>query len=42
LHLGTCMKAAMEMAACPINFEELKITLEEGMGIKVVLGTHGY
>jgi len=42
LHLGTCMKAAMEMAACPINYEDLKITLEKNMGIKVVLGTHAY
>ncbi|MCI5221612.1 MAG: CGGC domain-containing protein [Candidatus Electrothrix sp. AR4] len=42
LHLGTCMKAAMEMAECPINFDDLKVTLEKNMGIKVVLGTHAY
>ena len=42
LHLGTCMKSAMGMAECPINYEELKITLEKNMGIKVVLGTHAY
>ena len=42
LHLGTCMKAAMEMAECPINFDDLKVTLENNMGIKVVLGTHAY
>ena len=42
LHLGTCMKAAMEMAECPINYEGLKVTLEKNMGIKVVLGTHAY
>jgi len=42
LHLGTCMKAAMETAACPIDFEELKLILENRYGIKVVLGTHSY
>ena len=42
LHLGTCMKAAMEMAECPINFDDLKVTLENNMGINVVLGTHSY
>ena len=42
LHMGTCMKLAMETAACPIDFEELKITLENKFGIKVVLGTHNY
>ncbi|WP_339135207.1 MAG: CGGC domain-containing protein [Candidatus Electrothrix sp. GW3-4] len=42
LHLGTCMKSAMEMAGCPIDFDDLKITLQKNMGIKVVLGTHAY
>ncbi len=42
LHLGTCMKSAMEMAGCPINFDDLQVTLEKNMGIKVVLGTHAY
>lgn len=42
LHLGTCMKLAMEMVDCPIDFEELKIALEIKFGIKVVLGTHSY
>jgi len=42
LHLGTCMKLAMETADCPIDFDELKITLETKFGIKVVLGTHSY
>ena len=42
LHLGTCMKAAMETSACPIDFEDLKTRLENKLGIKVVLGTHSY
>jgi predicted metal-binding protein len=42
LHLGTCVKMAMDTAACPIDFEELKPTLEQKFGVKVVLGTHAY
>ena len=42
LHMGTCIKLAMETAACPIGFDELKIMLENKFGIKVVLGTHNY
>ena len=42
VHLGTCMKLAMETADCPIDFDDLKITLEKKFGIKVVLGTHSY
>ena len=42
LHLGTCMKVAMETAECPIDFDELKARLENKLGIKVVLGTHAY
>ena len=42
LHLGTCMKLAMDTAGCPIDFEELKLTLENKFGIQVVLGTHSY
>ena len=42
LHLGTCVKLAMETAECPIDFDELKVTLENKFGIEVVLGTHGY
>ena len=42
LHLGTCMKLAMDTAGCPIDFEELKLVLENKFGIKVVLGTHSY
>ena len=42
LHLGTCMKLAMETADCPIDFDDLKVTLESKFGIEVVLGTHSY
>lgn len=42
LHLGTCMKLAMETAGCPIDFDDLKITLERKFGLEVVLGTHAY
>ena len=42
LHLGTCVKLAMETAQCPIDYDELKVTLEKNFGIEVVLGTHTY
>lgn len=42
LHLGTCVKLAMETAECPIDFENLKTTLESKFGHRVVLGTHSY
>lgn len=42
LHLGTCVKLAMETAQCPIDYDDLKITLEKKFGLKVVLGTHSY
>jgi len=42
LHLGTCVKLAMETAECPIDFEDLKFTLEKKFGCEVVLGTHSY
>ena len=42
LHFGTCMKLAMETAACPIDFDEIKTVLEHKFGIEVVLGTHNY
>ena len=42
LHFGTCMKLAMETADCPIDFETLKVQLENKFGISVVLGTHSY
>ena len=42
LHLGTCVKFAMETAQCPIDFDELKPVLEIKFGVEVVLGTHSY
>jgi predicted metal-binding protein len=42
LHLGTCMKLAMETAECPIDFEDLQVLLEQKFGMEVVLGTHSY
>ena len=42
IHLGTCMKLAMETAQCPIDFDELEVTLKNKFGVEVVLGTHSY
>ena len=42
LHLGTCVKLAMETAECPIDYDDLKIILEKKFGMEVVLGTHSY
>jgi predicted metal-binding protein len=42
LHLGTCVKMAMETAQCPIDFDAIKPTIEKKFGCKVVLGTHSY
>ena len=42
LHLGTCMKMAMSTAACPIDFDSLKATIQNKFGYEVVLGTHSY
>lgn len=42
IHFGTCMKLAMETAACPIEFDDIKPLLEDKFGVKVILGTHNY
>jgi predicted metal-binding protein len=42
IHLGSCVKAAMQTAACPIDFDKLKATLEKKFGAEVILGTHSY
>lgn len=42
IYLGTCVKLALETAQCPIDFDELKITLEKKIGCEIVLGTHSY
>ncbi|MBK8010960.1 MAG: CGGC domain-containing protein [Deltaproteobacteria bacterium] len=42
VHFGSCMKAAIEVAKCPIRFEETKRELEGRFpGLRVVMGTHG-
>ena len=30
VHLGTCVKSAIETAQCPLEYEDLKLTLEKG------------
>ena len=42
LHLGTCVKLAMETAACPIDLDILQPIVENKFGVKLVLGTHSY
>ncbi len=42
LHLGTCVKTAMETSQCPIDFDEFKFRVEKDLGIPVVLGTQAY
>jgi predicted metal-binding protein len=42
IHFGTCMKLAMETADCPIDYDDLKVTLENKFGVEVILGTHTY
>ncbi len=42
VHLGTCMKLAMETAECPIDYDNLKVLLEDKFKVKVFLGTHSY
>ena len=42
VHFGTCVKLAMETAACPIDLDLLKPILENKFGVEVVLGTHAY
>jgi predicted metal-binding protein len=42
LHLGTCVKLAMETAECPIDFDSFKAVVENKFGVDVVLGTHSY
>ena len=42
LHLGTCVKLAMETAQCPIDFDDLKAIVESKFGVPMILGTHSY
>jgi predicted metal-binding protein len=42
IHLGTCVKLAMETARCPIEFDELQPLIEKKFGVALQLGTHAY
>jgi predicted metal-binding protein len=42
IHLGTCITTAMNTSACPLDFDELRVTIEKKFGIPLVLGTHDY
>ncbi len=42
IHIGTCIKSAVEVGKCPININELKAKLEEKFKKPVVIGTHPY
>ena len=42
LHLGTCVKLAIETAKCPIDVDRLRPILEKKFGVELVLGTHAY
>jgi predicted metal-binding protein len=40
--LGTCVKLAMETAACPIEVDDLIPILKSKFGVEVIVGTHNY
>jgi predicted metal-binding protein len=42
VHLGTCVKLAIETAKCPIDVDRLRPVLEKKFGVELVLGTHAY
>ena len=42
IHLGTCVKLAMETAQCPIDLDELRPLIEAKFGVPLRLGTHSY
>ena len=42
IHLGTCIKMAMEHSECPLDPDELKLKIESTFGKPVFLGTHPY
>jgi predicted metal-binding protein len=42
IHLGTCIKMAMEHAECPLDADELKLKIEAKFGKPLYLGTHPY
>ncbi len=42
VHLGTCIKQAVEHGECPFDLDIMKMKLEDKLGIPVVVGTHNY
>jgi predicted metal-binding protein len=42
IHLGTCIKMAVEHGECPLDPDEIKLKVEAKFGIPVVIGTHPY
>jgi predicted metal-binding protein len=42
VHLGTCVKTAIETGRCPIDVDELRVMLKEKFGVETVVGTHSY
>jgi len=42
VHLGTCVKLAIQTAGCPIDFDSLKAIVQQKFGVEMVLGTHAY
>jgi hypothetical protein len=42
IHMGTCMKLAIDTADWPIDFDDMQVTLETRFGVEVVLGTPTY
>ncbi|MGD8307440.1 MAG: CGGC domain-containing protein [Ignavibacteria bacterium] len=42
VHLGTCVKLAMETADCPIDFEHIQTIVRKKFGFDLVLGTHQF
>lgn len=42
LYLGTCVKKAVETAACPLNIEKVTMMVKGAMGKEVKAGTHEY
>lgn len=42
IHLGTCVKLAMETGKCPIDVDELEPIMKNKFGIETVVGTHTY
>jgi predicted metal-binding protein len=40
IHLGTCVKMAMEHGECPLDPDELKLKIEGKVGKPLSVGTH--